>query len=190
VADTARQFGPVSLLINNAGTPGPVGSDWEVDAAAWWECIEVIVRGAFLCTQAVLPGMLARGGGRIIQMASVSGTRAFPAMTATSVAKTALIRMTEGLAQSAGPKGVAAFAIHPGIVKTRLLDSYGLTIPESMFAPPERAGDLCVRLASGRYDALSGRFLTITDDLDALVARADELAAHEQLLLRITASPM
>ena len=186
-ADTARQFGPVSLLVNNAGTPGPAGNDWEVDAAAWWECVEVIVRGAFLCTQAVMPGMIQRGGGRIIQMASVTGTRAYPPMTATSVAKTALIRMTEGLAQSAGPHGVATFAIHPGVVKTRLLESYGLTIPDSMYAPPEQAAGLCVRLATGRYDALSGRFLTITDDLDALAARADDLSTQEQLLLRIKA---
>ncbi|HLZ71911.1 MAG TPA: SDR family oxidoreductase [Dehalococcoidia bacterium] len=185
VAETEQQLGPVTLLVNNAGTPGPAGNDWEVDAEQWWECQEVIVRGAFLCHQAVVPGMLARGGGRIINMVSVTGTRAYPPIMATSVAKTALLRMTEGLAQTAGPHGVHVFAVHPGVVKTRLLLSYKFGLPESVYAPAERAADLCVRLASGRYDALSGRFLTIDDDLDALGQRAAELAQQEQLLLRI-----
>jgi 3-oxoacyl-[acyl-carrier protein] reductase len=48
VAETARQLGPVTLLVNNAGTPGTAGLDWEVDPDAWFECIDVIVRGALL----------------------------------------------------------------------------------------------------------------------------------------------
>ena len=98
VAETARRLGPLTILVNNAGTPGPAGLDWEVDAEAWFECIEVIVRGAFLLCQAVVPGMLDRGSGRVINIASISGTRAFPPIIATSIAKTALIRFSEGLA--------------------------------------------------------------------------------------------
>src|SRR5690349_15885844 len=56
VADTDAELGPITLLVNNAGTGGPAGMEWEVDGDAWWECIETIVRGAFVCTQAVLPG--------------------------------------------------------------------------------------------------------------------------------------
>jgi len=185
VATTEQELGPVTLLVNNAGTPGPAGNDWEVDAEQWWECQEVIVRGAFLCSKAVVPGMLTRGTGCIINIASVTGTRAYPPIMATSVAKTALIRMTEGLAKTAGPQGLRVFAIHPGVVKTRLLLSYDLGLPEEVYAPPERAAELCVQLASGSYDRLSGRFLTIDDDLDALVQRGDDLAQQEHLLLRI-----
>jgi len=185
VAETERQFGPVTLLVNNAGTPGPAGNDWEVDAEQWWECQEVIVRGGFLCSRAVVPGMLALGSGRIINIASVTGTRAYPPIMATSVAKTALIRLTEGLAQTAGAQGLRVFAVHPGVVKTRLLLSYNLGLPEEIYSPPERAAELCVRLASGRYDGLSARFLTIDDDLDALLERAAELTSQEHLLLRI-----
>jgi len=47
---TERDLGPVTLLVNNAGTPGPVGPDWEIDAAEWWRCVEVSVRGAFVCS--------------------------------------------------------------------------------------------------------------------------------------------
>jgi NAD(P)-dependent dehydrogenase (short-subunit alcohol dehydrogenase family) len=187
VEETARKLGPVTLLVNNAGTPGPAGLDWEVDAEAWFECIEVIVRGAFLLCQAVAPGMIARGSGRIINVASISGTRAFPPITATSVAKTALIRFSEGLAAQLDAHGVRVFAIHPGVVRTRLLESYGLHLPEEWYVGPERAGSLCARLASGRYDRLSGRFLSIDQDLEGLLNRADEITARELHTLRIQA---
>ncbi len=98
VSETESRFGRVTLVVNNAGTPGPAGLDWEVDATVWFECIDVIVRGALLLSQAVVPGMIAHGSGRIINVGSISGTRAFPAITATSIAKTALIRFSEGLA--------------------------------------------------------------------------------------------
>jgi 3-oxoacyl-[acyl-carrier protein] reductase len=185
VDEAERQLGPITFLMNNAGTPGPFGPDWEVDAAAWWECVEVSVRGAFLCNQAVVPGMVARGGGRIVHTVSTTGTDARPTMTATSIAKTALIRLTEGLAQSAGPHGVRVFALHPGLVDTALLRAYALDLSRATFAPPERVADLCVRLASGECDALSGRFLRVDDDLEDLVRRAPEIAERQLLTLRI-----
>jgi NAD(P)-dependent dehydrogenase (short-subunit alcohol dehydrogenase family) len=187
VEETERRLGAVTVLVNNAGTPGPVGLDWEVNAEAWFECIEVIVQGTFLLCQAVVPGMIDRGSGRIINIASVSGTRAFPPITATSVAKTALIRFSEGLAGELNDHGVQVFAIHPGVVRTRLLESYGLQLPEEWYVGPERAGSLCARLASGRYDVLSGRFLGIDDDLDELLKRADEITARDLYTLRIQA---
>ena len=185
--ETASRLGRVTLLVNNAGTPGPAGLDWEVDPEAWFECIEVIVRGAFLLCQAVTPGMIARGSGRIINIASISGTRAFPRITATSIAKTALIRFSEGLAAQLDGHGVRVFAVHPGIVRTRLLESYGFQLPEERFVGPERAGSLCARLASGRYDVLSGRFLGIEDDLEALLTRVGEITARELYTLRLNA---
>ena len=51
VEQAEQKLGPVTLLVNNAGTPGPVGPDWEIDADDWWRCIEVSVRGAFVCAQ-------------------------------------------------------------------------------------------------------------------------------------------
>ena len=63
------------------------------------------------------------------------------------------------------------FAVHPGVVRTRLLESYALPLPEAWYVGPDRAGSLCVRLASGRYDRLSGRFFGIDDDLDELLNR-------------------
>jgi NAD(P)-dependent dehydrogenase (short-subunit alcohol dehydrogenase family) len=186
VSETERRLGPLTLVVNNAGTPGPAGLDWEVDSKAWFECIDVIVRGAFLVSQAVIPGMIARRSGFIINVGSTSGTRAVPAVTATSVAKTALIRFGEGLAVQLEGRGVYVFTIHPGVVRTRLLESYGLQIPEDRFVEPERAGALCAKLASGRYNALSGRFLSIDADLEDLLRRIDEIKKRELYYLRLT----
>lgn len=197
VADTEADLGPVTLLVNNAGTPGPVGPDWDVDAVAWWECIEVSVRGAFLCAQAVLPGMRHRRVGRIINMASTTGIAPRPYMTATSVAKTALIRLSEGLAVAVADQGVAVFAVHPGLVHTKLTQAY-LDAPATEqwmpafkrrplteWKPPERVAALVVRLAQGECDALTGRFINVDADLDALLAQVPQLRDTDRLTLRL-----
>ena len=59
VADVGDRLGPVDLLVNNAGVSGPVGPAWEVDAEEWWRCMDVNLRGPYLCARAVLPGMVA-----------------------------------------------------------------------------------------------------------------------------------
>lgn len=175
--------GPVRVLVNNAGTPGPAGREWEADAGSWWECIESSVRGAYLCSKAVLPGMLERGTGRIVHMASVAGGSPFPMTSATSVAKTALIRHAENLALAVAGKGVSAFALHPGLVDTELLSSYRSDprfaafldgMPPQAYSPPEVVASLVARIAHGDFDALSGCFLDATTNLDTLLAGDEE----------------
>jgi NAD(P)-dependent dehydrogenase (short-subunit alcohol dehydrogenase family) len=130
-----------------------------------------------------------RGIGRAIALSLAADGAAVGVLARTEqeIAKTALIRFSEGLATQLDGRGVRVFAVHPGVVRTRLLASYGLQLPEEWFVGPERAGSLCARLASGRYDALSGRFLGIDDDLDELLNRTDEIVARELYTLRIQA---
>jgi NAD(P)-dependent dehydrogenase (short-subunit alcohol dehydrogenase family) len=190
VAAVERDLGPISALVNNAGTGGPAGLEWEVDPDAWWECIESIVRGAFNCTRAVVPAMVARGGGRVIDVASVTGTTPWPLVSATSVAKTALIRHTENLAAAGSEAGIRVFALHPGMVRTQLLLSYRSdpslrefldTAPEEAFSPPELSGAVVARIVAGDLDAYSGRFVDATVDLDDVAG-----APHgETLTLRL-----
>jgi NAD(P)-dependent dehydrogenase (short-subunit alcohol dehydrogenase family) len=200
MSEADRAFGPVTLLVNNAATAGPVGADWEVDADEWWEGIESAVRGTFLCSQAVLPGMIERGSGRIVNLASVTGTQPFPYVSATSVAKTAVLRLTEGLALSAGQFGVRVFAINPGVVETEITRSY-IDSPDgrrwmpdivdwvkSCWQTPEEVGvgDLVLALAAGRLDELSGRLISVDDDVAELAARAPDIVAREALVLRLS----
>ena len=112
----------MDLLVNNAGLAGPIGPTWETDPDDWWRCLEVNLRGPMLCSRAVLPGMIARGGGRIVNVASGAGTFAIPYLGAYVTSKTALIRFTEILALETGQHGVKVFAIEPGTVRTAMAE--------------------------------------------------------------------
>ena len=122
VLEVEKSLGSVDLLVNNAGLAGPIGPTWETDPDDWWRCLEVNLRGPMLCSRAVLPGMIARGEGRIINVASGAGTFAIPYLGAYVTSKTALIRFTEILALEAAKHGVKVFAIEPGTVRTAMAE--------------------------------------------------------------------
>ena len=94
MVEVEKSLGSVDLLVNNAGLAGPIGPTWETAPDAWWRCLEVNLRGPMLCSQAVLPGMIARGDGRIVNVASGAGTFAIPYLGAYVTSKTALIKFT------------------------------------------------------------------------------------------------
>jgi len=70
IVEIERSLGPVDLLVNNAATAGPIGPFWETDTDQWWQALEVNLRGPVHCSRAVLPGMVARHQGRIVNIAS------------------------------------------------------------------------------------------------------------------------
>jgi NAD(P)-dependent dehydrogenase (short-subunit alcohol dehydrogenase family) len=206
VAEVERQLGRVDLLVNNAGVGGPIGPTWEVPPDEWWRTFEVNLLGAFLCVHAVLPGMIARGGGRIVNVASAAGAYRWPLVTAYAVSKAALIKLTENLAVETKHYGVKVFAVHPGIVRTGLTEgAMQADVPADSPAgrvaawfrqevsaghdlPPERGARLVVELALGGADALSGRFLDAHDELADLAARAEEIQRDELYTLRVRES--
>ena len=201
VVEVEKSLGSVDLLVNNAGLPGPIGRTWETDPDDWWRCLEVNLRGPMLCSRAVLPGMITREGGRIVNVASGAGTFAIPYLGAYVTSKTALIRFTEIVALEAGAHGVMVFAIEPGTVRTamaeyalksdegkRWLPWLGEVFKRGEDVPPDRAADLLVLLASGRADALSGRFFTIKDDVVGLVERAGDQGLGDLQTLRLIQS--
>jgi NAD(P)-dependent dehydrogenase (short-subunit alcohol dehydrogenase family) len=184
LGEIGRTLGPLDLLVNNAGDGGPIGPLEETDPALWWHTQEVNVRGPMLCTHAVLPGMIERRRGRIINVSSGAAELNTPYFSSYIVSKAALNKMTELLAAETRQYGIAMFAISPGPVRTAMSEAF-LTSDEAakwmpwfrpMFAeravPPERAAQLCLTLASGQADSLTGKFLSITDDLAALAASA------------------
>ncbi|MDF1504904.1 SDR family NAD(P)-dependent oxidoreductase [Roseisolibacter sp. H3M3-2] len=185
VADAERALGPLDLLVNNAGrgaVPGPV---WASDPDDWWATFDVNVRGVFLCMRAALARMVPRGRGRIVNVSSRVGNLAMPHASAYGVSKCAVTRLTEVAAAEARPHGIAVFALEPGTVRTAMterliaseaartwLPGYVATFADGHDVQPDEAAALVERLARGDADALSGRFVSRADDLDALIAGA------------------
>lgn len=198
-----RQLGPVDLLVNNAGICGPVGDAWDVDPDAWWHTIDVNLRSVFLCSRLVLPDMLARRGGRIVNMTSRAGVYRWPQVSAYSVSKAAVVKFTENLALETRRGGVSVFSVHPGMTpiglsEAALADNAPPGSPEAKMhawirqeladgrgADPSWAAELVVRLAAGHADELSGRHLSVHDDLDTLLAGIDDVQRHDLYQLRV-----
>lgn len=194
-----QQLGPTDLLINNAGIVTPLGPLWECDPDEWWRTVEINVRSVLLCSHAVLPGMVARRRGRIINLASDAGTVAIPACSAYITSKTAMIRLTETLALETRDYGVAIFAIHPGTVRTAMTEYLAESAPgakwlpwmktvfdEGKDVPVEPTLELVLRLATGEAERLSGRFITFNADLTGLVAHAEKIQQEHLYVLRVS----
>jgi NAD(P)-dependent dehydrogenase (short-subunit alcohol dehydrogenase family) len=198
IEDIERLYGPVDLLVNNAGALDKLGPFAESDATDWWRVMEVNLRGPMLFSRAVLPGMIARHRGRIVNIISGAAANAFTYFSAYVASKTALARFSEVLAAEVKPHGVSVFPMEPGTVRTTMSE-YSLNseegqkwIPwfrrifdEGLNVPPERAAQRVLSLASGKYDALSGRILPMAEDLDFLLANAAEIAEKNHYSLRL-----
>ena len=184
VARTEKELGPLDLLVNNAGIALWEESAWELEPEEWWHVLEVNVLGVFLCCRAAIPGMIARGGGRIVNVASGAAYLPGSRSTAYSASKAAVHRFSETLATQLEPHGIPVFSISPGLVRTELIgDNFGDDAP---WTPPELAPRLVRALASGRLDALSGRYLHAEhDDVDDVAARAEQIVADDLNAIRL-----
>jgi 3-oxoacyl-[acyl-carrier protein] reductase len=166
---------PIDLLVANAGI-ALWEESWETDPDEWWRVHEVNVRGAYLTCRLALPGMIERGGGRIV--ITGSGASYLPGSTSSaySASKAAVGRFGEVLAKQVEPHGVKVFVISPGLVKTEMIADQ---LPDDApWTPPELAPQLVRELASGRFDALAGRYLHAEHD------PPDELEARIEAILR------
>ena len=193
-----QALGPIDLLVNNAGIIGPIGPVADSAVGDWWRALEVDLLGPVVCSHRVLPGMLARRRGSIVNIASGGGATMMPYFSAYITAKTALIRFTECLAHEVRESGIAVFAMGPGTVRTAMSE-HSLTSPEGRkwlpwFAdiftegrdlPPERPAELLRSFASGAYDALSGRFVVPADDLDRLLGEVGEIERRKLYTLQV-----
>ena len=204
VARTEREVGPIDLLINNAATLRAWGPMAEADPDDWWREMEINLRGPLLFMRAVLPHMLIRRRGRIVNVASRSGLHAVQNMSAYAVSKAALIRLTENVAKETLGQGVKVFVIHPGDVHTPLWDII-MQAPEAVQLIPgmqrgfrelqakdswtrmEDAVAMLLLVASGQADGLNGCFLSVHDDLPDLIRRADEIQQADRHKLRLRA---
>lgn len=119
LAQTVDRFGGVDIAVNNAATNPHFGPLLTADEGQWQKILDVNVVGYFRLAKAVAPEMQKRGGGKIINLASIAGLKPMPAMGIYSVSKAAVLMLTQVLAQELGPHNIQVNAIAPGVIKTR-----------------------------------------------------------------------
>ena len=206
VAQTQALLAPIDFLVNNAGSAGVIGPIWETDPDDWWREVEVNLRGPLLCARAVLPGMIARRRGRIVNMASGVGLTPFPYTSAYACSKVALIRLTDcapgghraawcdGVRDQSRPGADLVGGQDGEFRGSSTMDSPGASrltpiTPTCRGLRLRSIADLCVRLARGDGDALAGRFIHVLYDFDEMRARADEIARDDLYQLRLRTLP-
>ena len=192
-------FGQIDILVNNAGTFGPIGPLLTNDSEAWVRTVMVNLVGTFLCTQAVLAGMVQRRRGKIINLSGGGAASPRPNFTAYAASKAAIIRFTESVAQEVAADNVWVNALAPGPVFTRLTESIIRTGPAAgaealQEAYRQRRGDnpslseavaLAVFLASDESGGLSGRLISaVWDDWRAIPSQMERIASSDLYTLR------
>jgi NAD(P)-dependent dehydrogenase (short-subunit alcohol dehydrogenase family) len=203
IGETEQRLGPLNILVSNAGITGPFAPIAEADPEEWWRTQEVHLRGAFLCSRTAFKSMRQRDGGRIIIVSSRAAERGTPNFSGYAVAKASQLRLTEALAGEGAEYGIKAFVLHPGLVDTQFTDDAlgrddaqkyvpgfiqrlnALRDNPNVGNPMSQVTNLCVFLASGRGDDLSGRYIRVDDDPAALASKAETIRENDLYTLRI-----
>ena len=155
-AQAIEAHGRIDILVNNAGITGGNGTTWELDPAVWREVLEVNLMGPYLCCRSIVPHMIERGYGRIVNIASIAGKEGNPNASHYSASKAGLIALTKSLAKEVATKGILVNAVTPAAAKTEMFDTmaqshidYMLSkIPMGRFLQVAEAASLVVWLAS------------------------------------------
>lgn len=154
----------ISILINNAGIAGPVAPLTDISVGEWDEVFAVNVRGVFLMCRAVLPQMIERGSGDVVNIASVSGKRPLARRTPYTASKMAVIGLTTTLAHEVGPLGVVVNSLSPGPVA-------GPRMARNFALEAERTGTT-VAAAEEEFVARSALHRMVTEDEVAMAVTA------------------
>ena len=171
-------WGSVDILVNNAGVQGPIGPLHAAEVEQWWQSVEINLKGCFLCSQQVLPYMMERRGGKIINLSGGGAVGPRPFFSAYGASKAAVVRLTETLAAEVSDYRIDVNAIAPGAVNTEMLKERlaageragkaeieaDRALLENGGTDPQRPAALVVYLASSRSDGLSGRLLSAVWD--------------------------
>jgi NAD(P)-dependent dehydrogenase (short-subunit alcohol dehydrogenase family) len=174
-----EHFGPVDILVNNAGAAdsSPFA---RTTSDAWHTMLEVNLTGVFLMSRAVLPGMVERGWGRIVSIASTAGLKGYAYVAAYCAAKHGVIGMTRSLALEVAPKGVTVNAVCPGYTETELLTESTANItektgasedearaqllesnPQGRFVAPKEVAEAAAWLVGPNSDAITGQAVAV-----------------------------
>lgn len=171
------ELGNVTILVNNAGTPGvplPVAA---MQPDAWRRAFDVNVTGAFLCAREAMPGMVSENWGRIVNVSSAAARHPVAGMAAYGASKAALDQLTRVMALEGEPYGIAVMGVYPGVVDTKMQEesrSFGLEIigkqlhrmfqgyrDFGMLRPPEEPAELISYLCTPTAGRLSGYIIRL-----------------------------
>jgi 3-oxoacyl-[acyl-carrier protein] reductase len=154
--ESLRRLGRIDILICSAGITGPNTTLWSYPPEAWRRVFEVNVHGVFYCNRAVVPSMMERGYGRIVNIASVAGKEGNPNASAYSASKAAVIGLTKSLGKELAKTGITVNTVTPAAVRTPMFDQmtdehiqFMLSkIPMGRFGTMEEIAALILWLAS------------------------------------------
>jgi NAD(P)-dependent dehydrogenase (short-subunit alcohol dehydrogenase family) len=161
---TLAKHGRIDILVNNAGIAGDIATTWETRVEEWRRVMAINLDGPFLCCRAVVPSMIEKGYGRIINIASIAGKEGNPNAAHYSASKAGLIALTKSLGKELASHDIAVNAITPAAAKTAIFDQisqahidYMLSkIPRQRFVKVEELASLAAWLASAENSYTTG----------------------------------
>ncbi len=171
VERAVETYGGVDILVNNAATSPHFGPLLTAQESHWDKTLDINVKGYFRLVQACVPAMRARGGGKIINIASIAGLHPQPGMGIYCVSKAAVIMLTQVLAQELAPDGIQVNAIAPGYIQTRfsqaiwnnpiLSEAVLRSIPQRRMGRPEELTGIALYLAAPASNFTTGAVFVI-----------------------------
>jgi 3-oxoacyl-[acyl-carrier protein] reductase len=167
---TLKALGKIDILVANAGITGPNATTWEYPIAAWKHVVDVNLNGVFFCNRALIPHMLSRGYGRIVNIASIAGKDGNPNAPAYSATKAAVIGLTKSLGKELAKAGILVNCVAPAAVRTAIFDQmteqhiqYMLSkIPMGRFGTKDEVAALVCWLASEECSFSTGAAFDIS----------------------------
>ncbi len=161
-------WGTIDILVNNSGIAGPTNFCEDVDMAAWEECMNVNVRGPFLCARAVIPVMKRNRWGRIVNISSITGKKPLIERTVYATSKLGLVGFSRSLAVEAAPYGITVNAISPGAIEGDRINRVVRAAAESERKPIEEVRERFTR------QSMLGRMATEQDIADMVLYLVSE----------------
>ena len=161
---TFQHFGSIDILVNNAGIPGLTTTTWEIPPDDWRKVIEVNLLGPYHCCRAVVPKMLGKKYGRIVNIASIAGKEGNPNASHYSASKAGVIALTKSLGKELARSGILVNCITPAVIQTEILDTVPQShidymrskIPMDRFGRKEEAAAMVAWLCSGDCSFTTG----------------------------------
>jgi 2-dehydro-3-deoxy-L-rhamnonate dehydrogenase (NAD+) len=167
---TVKTVGPIDILVNNAGIAGANAKTWETEIEEWRKVMRINLDGPFICSRAVVPGMIARNYGRIVNIASIAGKEGNPNAAHYSASKAGVIALTKSLGKELAGYDIAVNAVTPAAAKTAIFDQlkqehidFMLSkIPRARFVTVEEVAALVAWIASQENSFTTGAVFDIS----------------------------